>query len=260
MPEPAAAVAEHRVGLAQRVDLGDASRRARPCAPGLMPSASSRARSSSSSRYSLGLARNSCSGGSSRRMVTGSPSIARKMPMKSSRWKGRSLSSAACRAAGSAAMIISRTIGMRSAAKNMCSVRTSPMPSAPNSRALRASSGRVGVGPHAERAVAVGPGQKLLELVAQPAARRSRRRRGSPRRCRRRPRSMSPSRTMRPPASNDAALLVDDDVAGADDAGLAHADGDHGRVRRAAAPRGDDALARRTCRPRPRARSPRARG
>ena len=85
--------------------------------------------------------RNSWSGGSRRRIVTGRPSIARKMPTKSSRWNGRSRFTAACRAVASLAMIISRTMGIRSAAKNMCSVRTSPMPSAPNSRAFFASSG-----------------------------------------------------------------------------------------------------------------------
>ena len=74
-------------------------------------------------------------------MVTGRPSMARKMPMKSSRWKGRSLATAARRAAESEAMIISRTSGRRSLWKNMCSVRTRPIPSAPNSRALCASSG-----------------------------------------------------------------------------------------------------------------------
>ena len=47
-------------------------------------------------------------------MVTGRPSMARKMPMKSSRWKGRSLATAARRAAESEAMIISRTSGRRS--------------------------------------------------------------------------------------------------------------------------------------------------
>ena len=38
-------------------------------------------------------------------------------------------------------MIISRTTGSRSSAMNMCSVRQRPMPCAPNSRALAASSG-----------------------------------------------------------------------------------------------------------------------
>ena len=73
--------------------------------------------------------------------MTGSPSIARKIPMKSSRWNGRSFATATRRSAESPAMIISRTIGMRSGLKNMCSVRTSPIPSAPKSRAFRASSG-----------------------------------------------------------------------------------------------------------------------
>jgi hypothetical protein len=38
-------------------------------------------------------------------------------------------------------MIIAFISGWRSAAMNMCSVRHSPMPSAPSSRALAASSG-----------------------------------------------------------------------------------------------------------------------
>ena len=74
-------------------------------------------------------------------MVTGCGAMARKMPMKSSRWNGSRRSTAFFRAWTSRAMIISRTIGMRSSPKNMCSVRTSPMPSAPNSRALVASAG-----------------------------------------------------------------------------------------------------------------------
>ena len=61
--------------------------------------------------------------------------------MKSSRWNGSSWSTAFFRAWTSRAMIISRTIGMRSSPKNMCSVRTRPMPTAPNSRALTASAG-----------------------------------------------------------------------------------------------------------------------
>ena len=43
----------------------------------------------------LGLGRNSCSGGSSRRIVTGRPSIASKRPSKSSCWSGSSSASAA---------------------------------------------------------------------------------------------------------------------------------------------------------------------
>ena len=85
--------------------------------------------------------RNSCSGGSSRRIVTGSPAIASNSPTKSDFWNGSILASAFFRPASSEARIISRTATMRSSPKNMCSVRHSPMPSAPNSRALAASAG-----------------------------------------------------------------------------------------------------------------------
>jgi hypothetical protein len=72
--ETAAAVAEHRVDL---VEVGDAALRSRGSCPSFLARASS-------SCFSWG--RNSWSGGSSRRMVTGRPFIAVKMPMKSSRW------------------------------------------------------------------------------------------------------------------------------------------------------------------------------
>mmetsp|Transcript_2482 Transcript_2482/g.3527 ORF Transcript_2482/g.3527 Transcript_2482/m.3527 type:complete len:329 (-) Transcript_2482:1398-2384(-) len=88
------------------------------------------------------LGRNSWSGGSRRRMVTGQLSMAVKMPSKSERWKGSSLVSASFRASTSSAMIICRTALSRSSlAKNMCSVRTSPIPCAPLRRASAASSG-----------------------------------------------------------------------------------------------------------------------
>ena len=60
---------------------------------------------------------------------------------KSARCIGKSLASAARRAFSSSARIISRTAWMRSSSKNMCSVRHSPMPSAPNFTATRASFG-----------------------------------------------------------------------------------------------------------------------
>ncbi len=60
---------------------------------------------------------------------------------KSSRWNGSSLASAARRPRSSCAMIICRTMPMRAGSKNMCSVRHRPMPSAPNLRAVSASSG-----------------------------------------------------------------------------------------------------------------------
>ena len=60
---------------------------------------------------------------------------------KSARWNGSSSARAARRPASSEAMIICRTALMRSGSKNMCSVRHSPMPSAPNFFAVSASSG-----------------------------------------------------------------------------------------------------------------------
>ena len=74
-------------------------------------------------------------------MVTGSPDMARKMPSKSSRWKGSSLARCCLRSSSVSAMIMARTCGSRSCCMNMCSVRHSPMPWAPNSRACLASSG-----------------------------------------------------------------------------------------------------------------------
>ena len=96
--------------------------------------------------------RNSCNGGSSSRMVTGSPSIASKMPSKSARCslraapRARRVSSAA-----SAARMNRCTIGRRSP-RNMCSVRHRPMPSAPNSPRDHRVLGQVGVGAHLEHA------------------------------------------------------------------------------------------------------------
>ena len=94
--EPAAAVAEHRVGLVQ---LARRAPRSRP---------TSTPRSLADLRH-VGFAscgRNSCSGGSSRRMVTGRPSMISKSSTKSSRWNGRSLASAARRPFSSSARII----------------------------------------------------------------------------------------------------------------------------------------------------------
>ena len=96
---------------------------------------------------------NSCSGGSSRRIVTGRPVIASKRPSKSSccsgsRSRERRLRAPRRRRPGSSP----RIFGWRSSAMNMCSVRHRPMPSAPSSRALRGVLRRVGVRPHAEPA------------------------------------------------------------------------------------------------------------
>ena len=99
-----------------------------------------RARSTCAARSGR-FGRNSCSGGSSSRIVTGSPFIASNRPSKSSCCSGSSSASASLRASRSSAMIIARIFGWRSSAMNMCSVRQRPMPSAPSSRALSASAG-----------------------------------------------------------------------------------------------------------------------
>ena len=99
------------------------------------------------------LGRNSWSGGSMRRMTTGRPSMALKMPSKSPCWRrlelghggveggdglglvsGEVLARAAlalARVATLATRMAPRTISRRSPSRNMCSVRQRPMPSAP---------------------------------------------------------------------------------------------------------------------------------
>ena len=84
--------------------------------------------------------KNSCNGGSSKRTVTGRPDISRKIAAKSSFCTLRSSSRAAVSSSGVSAKIMRRTTGKRSGAKNMCSVRHKPIPSAPSSRAFFASS------------------------------------------------------------------------------------------------------------------------
>ena len=74
-------------------------------------------------------------------MFTGRPAIASNSPSKSACCSGSSSGSAARRCSDPSAMIIARIFGGRSAAVNMCSVRQSPIPSAPSSRARRALSG-----------------------------------------------------------------------------------------------------------------------
>ena len=80
-------------------------------------------------------------GGSSRRTVTGRGDMTVKMSLKSPRWMGSSLSRAAWRSSGVSATIISTTMGSRSVALNMRSVRHRPMPMAPYFRARAASLG-----------------------------------------------------------------------------------------------------------------------
>ena len=129
--EPAAAVPEHRVHLVELGHLrGPPSRRGRPSC-------------FATSACSAGVCgRNSWSGGSSVRIVTGRGPIARKMPTKSSRCIGRSLASAFSR---SSTRVGEDHLAHRPRSgpspKNMCSVRQRPIPSAPNATAFGAWSG-----------------------------------------------------------------------------------------------------------------------
>ena len=98
-------------------------------------------------------------------MVTGSPFIASKIPSKSARCIGSSLASARRRPPSSRATIISRIAVIRSPSKNMCSVRHSPMPSAPkrarDARVVR----RVGVRADAQAANVVGPAEQARKRL-----------------------------------------------------------------------------------------------
>ena len=127
-PEPAAAGAEHRVRLVQLLRCG----------------ARMRPRSTSSSA-----GRNSCSGGSSSRIVTGKPGHrledALEVAPAASAAAARARPAGRPRRRGEDHLPHSAS---RSGAMNMCSVRQRPIPSAPNSRALRGVLRRVGVGPH----------------------------------------------------------------------------------------------------------------
>ncbi len=135
---------------------------------------SRRATSSSVSTSRIG-GRNSCSGGSSSRIVTGSPSIASKMPSKSPCCSGSSSAGAARRSVvgrrpGSSPH---RRDGGRSP-KNMCSVRQRPMPSAPKlagaarrPRGCRRWSARRAGAP---RRPSRGPSRRPCSSPARPAA------------------------------------------------------------------------------------------
>ena len=73
--------------------------------------------------------------------MTGSPFIASKISSKSSRCIGSIFASQGARSASLSASTAQRTASSRASAKNMCSVRQSPMPSAPKLRAVRAAEG-----------------------------------------------------------------------------------------------------------------------
>ena len=118
------------------------------------------------SMSSSSVGRNSCSGGSRKRMVTGTALHAprrwpRSRPAAWARaWPAPLRAAPRCRST-----IISRMAGMRSASKNMCSVRHRPMPSAPKLHGLLRRRGGVGVGADLQHAVLVGPRHDAAEVA-----------------------------------------------------------------------------------------------
>src|ERR1035441_10230373 len=185
------------------------------------------------------LGRNSWSGGSSVRMTTGKPFMAVKRPAKSLRCMGRSFNRALRRLFSSRARIMACICSMRSSAKNMRSVRHSPMPSAPNLRAVLASRGISALArtPNLPRNSSA-HSMKLLRtpeegsasmVLALPA-------KISP---------VEPSSEIQSPSVSVTTLppmLVDGDGLGAGDAGGSHAAADDGGVAGHATARGEDAL------------------
>ncbi len=119
-PEPAAAGAEHRVGLVQLHD---------PLAHVVR------------GRFLEARAETRAAAGRAAGSSPGSRPSPRRSPRSRTAGRATACRERRARAASSRARIISCTIGSRSGAMNMCSVRQRPMPSAPNSRALAASSG-----------------------------------------------------------------------------------------------------------------------
>ena len=148
-PEAAAAGAEHRVGLPPELRGGEEL-----AALGVELAPARRATSSSSTS-----GRNSCSGGSSRRMVTGRPSIASRMPTKSLRWSVSSSASAALSSDSSSARMIRCTSGQAVAEEHVLGAAEADALGAEAPRHLRVL-GQVGVGAHLHPAEAVGPAEQ----------------------------------------------------------------------------------------------------
>src|SRR2546421_337259 len=124
----------------------------------------------------------------------------------------------------------SRSESIFASLASSAALRAGLMPSA--SRRARGPRGvfrRVGIGPHAELAIAVGPREKLLRRSADL-------RRGALDRVEDHLTRLTIDRDdvalahHAPTGLEHAALLVDDDIVGADDARFAHADRDHRRV------------------------------
>ena len=176
-------------------------------------------------------------------MVTGKPPMILNSSTKSARCIGRSLASAARRAFSSSAKIISRTARMRSSSKNICSVRQSPMPSAPNlTRGARVGR-RVGIGAHLELARRIGPFHQRAEFAGK--LRLAHRHLAGEHLSGRAVDGERIALLHRDAAGGHGLrTIIDAQRAGAGDAGLAHAARHHRGMRGHAAARGENALRR----------------
>ena len=97
-----------------------------------------------------------------------SPAMISNSSSKSARCMGRILSSACRRPFSSSAQDhLGARRGCGSASKNMCSVRQSPMPSAPKARGLLRVARRIGIGAHAQPPLCVRPAHQRGECARQ---------------------------------------------------------------------------------------------
>ena len=135
-PQPAAARAEHRVLLVDLLHARERLLELRQVVGALDPRALDLRAQVRQVRGGTRAAAGRAAGSS-----PAGPSSPRTGPRSPPAGTGAARSSAARRPSSSSAMIIARIFGWRSSAMNMCSVRHRPMPSAPSSRALTASSG-----------------------------------------------------------------------------------------------------------------------
>ena len=206
--------------------------------------------------------RNSCSGGSSSRIGDRQPVHRRRGSAGSPTAAAAAAPPAPARARSSSSARISRSTCWRRSPRNMCSVRHSPMPSAPNRRARSASSAVSALARTRSRRTASACAMIRCTAWTRSSASSARPGRGCPRSTRttgeahhrhlagvdharssRRSEITSPSWITVPSgAVEPAALGVDVELLGAAHAGLAHPAGDDRGVAGLAAAAGQDAL------------------
>ena len=155
----------------RRPSIGFCSWRRRTCVSRVVARSSTSPRSSASATWTLRSVRsgrNSCSGGSSSRMVTGRPSIASRISVKSWRWSG----SSAARAASTPGVVL----GDDELLDQLASLAEEHVLGAAQADALGAEAagagrvlGGVGIGAHPQAARAVGVGHDPRDRVGEVA-------------------------------------------------------------------------------------------